>query len=49
MTCRVSGFYASGDGNLNDGRATGFDAIVPNQQFAGGGLPRQSRRWPIAA
>jgi hypothetical protein len=38
MTFRVSGFYASGDGNLNDGRATGFDAIVPNQQFAGGGF-----------
>jgi hypothetical protein len=38
MTFRVSGFYASGDGNLRDGRATGFDAIVPNQQFAGGGF-----------
>jgi hypothetical protein len=38
MTWHVSGFYASGDGNLNDGRATGFDAIVPNQQFAGGGF-----------
>src|SRR4051812_31120959 len=38
MTFRASGFYASGDGNLNDGRATGFDAIVPNQQFAGGGF-----------
>jgi hypothetical protein len=38
MTFRVSAFYASGDGNLNDGRATGFDAIVPNQQFAGGGF-----------
>jgi hypothetical protein len=38
MTFRASAFYASGDGNLNDGRATGFDAIVPNQQFAGGGF-----------
>jgi hypothetical protein len=38
MTWRASAFYASGDGNLNDGRATGFDAIVPNQQFAGGGF-----------
>jgi hypothetical protein len=37
-TFRASAFYASGDGNLNDGRATGFDAIVPNQQFAGGGF-----------
>jgi hypothetical protein len=31
-------FFSSGDGNLNDGRARGFDAIVPNQQFAGGGF-----------
>jgi hypothetical protein len=38
MTWKISGFYASGDGNLNDGRATGFDGIVPNQQFAGGGF-----------
>jgi hypothetical protein len=38
MTWRASALYASGDGNLNDGRATGFDAIVPNQQFAGGGF-----------
>jgi hypothetical protein len=38
MIFKASGFYASGDGNLNDGRATGFDAIVPNQQFAGGGF-----------
>jgi hypothetical protein len=38
MTWRASAFYASGDGNLNDGHATGFDGIVPNQQFAGGGF-----------
>jgi hypothetical protein len=38
MTFKVSGFYTSGDGNLNDGRANGFDSIVPNQQFAGGGF-----------
>jgi hypothetical protein len=31
-------FFTSGDGDLNDGRARGFDAIVPNQQFAGGGF-----------
>jgi hypothetical protein len=37
-TFRVSAFYTSGDGDLNDGRARGFDAIVPNQQFAGGGF-----------
>jgi hypothetical protein len=38
MTFKVSGFYTSGDGKLNDGRANGFDSIVPNQQFAGGGF-----------
>ena len=38
MKWRISGLYASGDGNPRDGRATGFDAIVPNQQFAGGGF-----------
>jgi hypothetical protein len=38
MTFRVSGFYTSGDRNLNDGHANGFDGIVPNQQFAGGGF-----------
>jgi hypothetical protein len=35
---KASAFFASGDRDLNDGRATGFDAIVPNQQFAGGGF-----------
>jgi hypothetical protein len=38
MTYRVSAFYTSGDHNLNDGQANGFDGIVPNQQFAGGGF-----------
>ena len=38
MTFRISGFFTSGDDDLNDGRAHGFDAIVPNQQFAGGGF-----------
>jgi hypothetical protein len=33
---RLSGFYASGDGNINDGRATGFDTILDNPNFAGG-------------
>ena len=33
---RGSFFYASGDGNLNDGRATGFDMIQDNPNFAGG-------------
>jgi hypothetical protein len=35
---KASAFFTSGDNDLNDGRATGFDAIVPNQQFAGGGF-----------
>ena len=38
MTYRVSAFYTSGDHKLDDGRANGFDGIVPNQQFAGGGF-----------
>ncbi len=38
MTYKASVFYTSGDGDINDGRAHGFDAIVPNQQFAGGGF-----------
>ncbi len=33
---RVSAFYASGDGNPRDGRATGFDTIVDDPSFAGG-------------
>jgi len=38
MTYRLSAFYTSGDHKLDDGRANGFDGIVPNQQFAGGGF-----------
>jgi hypothetical protein len=38
ITYKASAFFTSGDRDLNDGRATGFDAIVPNQQFAGGGF-----------
>lgn len=33
---RGSFFYASGDGNLNDDKATGFDMIQDNPNFAGG-------------
>lgn len=33
---RCSYFYASGDGNPNDDRANGFDAIFDNPNFAGG-------------
>ncbi len=32
---RVSGFYGSGDGNINDRHATGFDSILDNPNFAG--------------
>lgn len=35
---KISGFFTSGDNNISDGGARGFDAIVPNQQFAGGGF-----------
>jgi hypothetical protein len=37
-TFKVSGFYTSGAKSLRDGQANGFDGIVPNQQFAGGGF-----------
>ncbi len=33
---KLSAFYASGDGNPRDGRATGFDTIVDDPNFAGG-------------
>jgi hypothetical protein len=33
---KLSAFYASGDGNPRDGRATGFDTIVDDPSFAGG-------------
>jgi hypothetical protein len=33
---KISAFYASGDGNPRDGRATGFDTIVDDPLFAGG-------------
>ena len=32
---RVSGMYQSGDGNANNGHATGFDGILDNQNFGG--------------
>lgn len=35
---KISGFFSSGDNDITDGTARGFDAIVPNQQFAGGGF-----------
>lgn len=33
---RVSGFYASGDANVRDNRARGFDSILDLPSFAGG-------------
>jgi hypothetical protein len=33
---RASYFYASGDGNINNHHATGFDTIFDNPNFAGG-------------
>ena len=33
---RISGFYASGDGNAEDGKAKGFDSIDDLVNFAGG-------------
>jgi hypothetical protein len=36
MRFRVSGFYASGDQKSNDGKATGFDSIFDDPNFAGG-------------
>jgi len=33
---RVSGLYSSGDGNINNHHATGFDSIFDNPNFAGG-------------
>jgi hypothetical protein len=33
---KASFFYASGDGNATDGKATGFDTIVDNPNFTGG-------------
>jgi len=33
---KASFFYASGDGNAGDGKATGFDTIVDNPNFTGG-------------
>ena len=33
---RVSGFWSSGDHDIKNGHATGFDSIVDNPNFAGG-------------
>lgn len=36
MRYKLSAFFASGDGQPRDGRATGFDSIVDDPAFAGG-------------
>lgn len=33
---RISGLFATGDGNPNNHHATGFDGVMDNPQFAGG-------------
>ncbi len=33
---RLSGFFASGDGDISNNKATGFDTILDNPNFAGG-------------
>ena len=41
---RASFFYASGDSNPHDDRARGFDSIVDNVNFAGGGISFWNRQ-----
>jgi hypothetical protein len=41
---RSSYFYASGDGNVNNGHATGFDSIFDNPNFAGGAFSYWQRQ-----
>ncbi len=41
---RLSFFYASGDGNVNGSHATGFDTILDQPNFAGGGFSFWNRQ-----
>ena len=41
---RLSFFYASGDGNVNNSHATGFDTILDQPNFAGGGFSFWNRQ-----
>ena len=41
---RLSFFYASGDGNVNGSQATGFDTILDQPNFAGGGFSFWNRQ-----
>lgn len=44
---RVSGVYQSGDGNANNGHATGFDGIFDQQNFGGEGSFFRRNRIPL--
>src|SRR5437588_8071239 len=46
---RASFFYASGDGNLNDDKATGFDMIQDNPNFAGGPFQFWTQQQTVVA
>ena len=41
---RLSFFFASGDGNINNSHATGFDTILDQPNFAGGGFSFWNRQ-----
>ncbi|MBL8866922.1 MAG: hypothetical protein JNK93_15300 [Planctomycetia bacterium] len=44
---RVSGLWASGDSNVSNGRATGFDSILDNTVFAGEGSFYNRQNLPL--
>jgi hypothetical protein len=44
---RVSGVYQSGDGNANNGHATGFDGIIDQMNFGGEGAFFRRNRIPL--
>lgn len=44
---RVSGFYQSGDGNPNNGKATGFDGILDQTNFGGEFSYFRRQRLPL--
>lgn len=44
---RVSGLWASGDNNISNGRATGFDSILDNTVFAGEGSFYNRQNLPL--
>ena len=41
---RLSFFFSSGDGNINNSHATGFDTILDQPNFAGGGFSYWNRQ-----